>query len=111
MILSFVVRTTSMIDFDVSVTLVGDFTICARLKHKQKSVKARPSGPFPRTSQFRSPSNTTVMPCSRDSTTVLVKSSRKLIRASGGLYTVHNKKDLNKIQLNHSALGQNYEKC
>ena len=60
MILSFVVRTTLMIDFDVSVTLVGDLTICARLKRKQKAVKARPSGPFPRMSQFRSPSNTTV---------------------------------------------------
>ena len=64
---------------DVSVTLVGSFTNCVKLRAEQKLDKLRPSEQFPCRLQFRSPIMINSMPVSRESTKTFSRSSRKLV--------------------------------
>lgn len=74
-----VVKAMSMRVCDVSVTLVGSFTNCVKLRAEQKLDKARPSEQFPCRLQFRSPIMINSMPVSRESTKTFSRSSRKLV--------------------------------
>ena len=75
----FVVKAMSMRVCDVSVTLVGSFTNCVKLRAEQKLDKLRPSEQFPCRLQFRSPIMINSMPVSRESTKTFSRSSRKLV--------------------------------
>ena len=74
-----------MSELEFSVTLVAVLTTCVRPKVEQKLISVRPSGSVPRTLQLRSPRISTFEPCSKESTKVSLRPSRKSIGASSGL--------------------------